>query len=70
MLMVVDDEIIVRRPGSFYSATFCKPDNSRSAAQTRVPDRIDPRIRTTLSEFLADAWTLASRKARQLGWIA
>ena len=69
MLMVVDDEIIVRRPGSFYLATFCKPDHSAQLCATSISGRNDPRIRMTLSEFLADAWRLASKKARELGWI-
>ena len=45
MLMVVDDEIIVRRPGSFYFATFCKPDNSAQLCATNISGRNDPRIR-------------------------
>ena len=69
MLMVVDDEIIVRWAQSSYSATFCKDDNSPGLRATRIPGRSDPSIRMTLSEFLAEAWRLASKKARELGWI-
>ena len=66
---VVDDEIIVTRPGSFYSVTYFKPDRSPQLIAKRITDRDDLRIVMTLSEFLAQAWKLANDKARELGWI-
>ena len=68
-VQVVDDEIIVTRPGSFYSVTYYKPDQSPQLIAKRIADRDDLRIKMTLSEFLAEAWRLANEKARELGWI-
>jgi hypothetical protein len=68
-VQVVDDEIIVIRPGSFYSVTYYKPDRSPQLLARRMPDRDDLRIPMKLSEFLAQAWRLANEKARELGWI-
>lgn len=68
-VQVVDDEIIVIRPGSFYSVTYYKPDRSPQLLARRLPDRDDLRIPMKLSEFLAQAWRLANEKARELGWI-
>jgi hypothetical protein len=68
-VQVVDDEIIVIRPGSFYSVTYYKPDRSPQLLARRLPDRDDLRIPMKLSEFLAQAWRLANAKARELGWI-
>jgi hypothetical protein len=68
-VQVVDDEIIVTRPGSIYSVTYYKPDRSPQLIAKRIADRDDLRIKMTLSEFLAEAWRLANEKARELGWI-
>jgi hypothetical protein len=68
-VQVVDDEIIVTRPGSFYSVTYYKPDRSPQLIAKRMADRDDLRIPMKLSEFLAEAWRLANEKARKLGWI-
>lgn len=68
-VLVVDDEIIVTRPGSFYSVTYYKPDRSSQLIAKRMADRDDLRIPMKLSEFLAQAWKLANDKARELGWI-
>ena len=66
--MVVDDEIIVKRPGYSYSATFRRPDNSAPLRAT-LSDRTNSRTTTSLVEFLEQAAKLASKKARELGWI-
>jgi hypothetical protein len=68
-VQVVDDEIIVTRPGSIYSVTYYKPDKFPQLIARRISDRDDPRIPMKLSEFLAQAWRLANEKARELGWI-
>jgi hypothetical protein len=68
-VQVVDDEIIVTRPGSIYSVTYYKPDRSPQLLAKRIPDRDDLRIPMRLSDFLAQAWRLANDKARELGWI-
>jgi len=68
-VQVVDDEIIVTRPGSLYSVTYYKPERSPQLIAKRIADRDDLRIKMTLSEFLAEAWRLANEKARELGWI-
>ena len=68
-VQVIDDEIIVTRPGSLYSVTYHKPERSPQLIAKRIADRDDLRIKMTLSEFLAEAWRLANEKARELGWI-
>ena len=68
MLMVVDDEIIVKRLGSRFSATFCKPDNSAQLRAT-LSNRTGLRMPTSFAEFLEDAAALANKKAKELGWI-
>jgi hypothetical protein len=64
-VQVVDDEIIVTRPGSLYSVTYYKPERSQQLIAKRIADRDDRRV--TLSEFLAEAWRLANENARELG---
>ena len=68
-VQVVDDEIIVPRPGSYYSVTYYKPENSPGLLAKRIADTDDLRISMTAAEFLAQAWKLANEKARELGWI-
>jgi hypothetical protein len=66
---VVDDEIIVTWPGSFYSVTYYKPENSSQLLAKRIADQDDLRFPMTAAEFLAEAWRLANNKARELRWI-
>jgi hypothetical protein len=66
---VVGDDIIVTLPGSRYSVTYYKPDNSPQLLAKRIPDTDDLRIPMTVSEFLPKAWRLANDTARELGWI-
>jgi hypothetical protein len=66
---VVDDEIVVIRPGSFYSVTYYKPEKSTHLLAKRLPDHDDLRIAMTAAEFLAEAWKLANNKAREAGWF-
>jgi hypothetical protein len=66
---VVDDELIVTLPGSYYSVTYYKPDNSPQLLARGIADRDDLRIQMTAAKFLVNAWRLANKKARELGWI-
>jgi hypothetical protein len=66
---VVDDEIIVSLPTSYYSVTYYKPKNSPQLLAKRISDKDDPRLPMTGAEFLVKAWRLANDKARELGWI-
>jgi len=68
-VQVVDDEIIVTRPGSSYSVTYYKPDASPQLLAKRIADHDDLRFPMTAAEFLTQAWRLANDKARELGWI-
>jgi hypothetical protein len=68
-VQVVDDEIIVTWPGSFYSVTYYKLENSPQLLAKRIADHDDLRFPMTAAEFLAQAWRLANDKARELGWI-
>jgi hypothetical protein len=67
---VVDDEIIVTWPGSFYSVTYFKPEKSPQLLAKRLSNHDDLRFLMTAAEFLAEAWRLANARARELGWIA
>jgi hypothetical protein len=66
---VVDDELIVTLPGSYYSVTYYKPEGSPQLLAKNIADRDDLRLPMTGAEFLAKAWSLANDKARELGWI-
>jgi hypothetical protein len=66
---VVDDEIIVTWPGSFYSVTYYKPESSPQLLAKLIVDHDDLRFPMTAAEFLAEAWRLANLKARELDWI-
>jgi len=66
---VVDDELIVTLPGSYYSVTYYKPEGSPHLLAKNIADRDDPRLPMTAAEFLAEAWRLANDKARKLGWL-
>ena len=68
-VQLVDDELIVTRPGSFYSVTYYKLPSSPALLAKRMPDRDDLRISMTAAEFLAGAWKLANEKAKALGWF-
>jgi hypothetical protein len=68
-VQVVDSELIVTLPGSFYSVTYYKPQNSPQLLAKNIADRDDLRILMTVAEFLAKAWRAANDKARELGWI-
>ena len=41
---VVDDELIVTLPGSFYSVTYYKPENASHLLAKNIADRDDLRI--------------------------
>jgi hypothetical protein len=66
---VIDREIIVTLPYTRYTVTYYKPSKSFGLLAKRFPDRNDPHARLTQADFLAQAWKLASDKARSLGWI-
>jgi hypothetical protein len=59
-IQVVDDEIIVTRPGSYYSVTYYKPEDSPGLLAKRIADSDDLRFPMTAAEFLAQAWKLAN----------
>ena len=67
---VVGDQIIVTWPGSIYSVTYYKRENTPQLLAKRIVDHDDLRFPMTAAEFLAEAWKLANAKARALGWIA
>jgi hypothetical protein len=70
LVEVVDDQIVVTLPGSGYSVTYFKRENSPGLFATRIADKDDPQVTLRLSEFLAQAWRLANDRARELKWIA
>ena len=66
---VRDDEIIVALPGTTYTVTYYKPENSPQLLAKNFPTMDDGRVPMTQAEFLTRAWKLANDKARELGWI-
>jgi hypothetical protein len=68
-VQLVDDEIVITRPGSYYSVTYYKLPSSPGLLAKRMPETDDLRIGMTAAEFLEAAWKLANDKARALGWI-
>jgi hypothetical protein len=66
---VVDDEIIVSLPGTSYSVTYFKTENSPQLLARNISHSDDQRTPVRLSDFLARAWRRANDKARRLGWI-
>jgi hypothetical protein len=64
------DEIIVTLPLTSHTVTYYKPSKSPQLLAKRFPGKDDPHARLTHAEFLARAWKVANRKARELGWIA
>ena len=66
---VVDDEIIVSLPGTSYSVTYFKTENSPQLLARKISHSDDERTPVRLSDFLARAWRRANDKARRLGWI-
>ena len=67
---VVDDDIIVSLPGTTYSVTYFKRQNSPQLLAKRISDKDDLRTPVRLSDFLNRAWREANDAARDLGWIA
>jgi hypothetical protein len=64
---VVDDEIIVSLPGTSYSVTYFKRENSPQLLAKNISHSEDERMPVRLSDFLAMLG--ANDKARKLGWI-
>ena len=50
-MQVVDDEIIITLPGSSYSVTYYKPENSPQLLAKRIADQDDPRFSMAAAEF-------------------
>jgi len=63
-VQVIDDEIIVTRPGSSFAVTYYKPEDSPQLLAKRIADHDDS---MTAAEFFAQAWRLANDKAREPG---
>jgi hypothetical protein len=60
--------ITVTKPGTNYSVTYSKPENSPHLVLTK--SWLEPRVTTpAVSEFRARAFQAAVDKARELGWI-
>jgi hypothetical protein len=64
---VVDDEIIVTRPGSSYSVTYYKPENSPQLLAKRIADHDDLRFEMTAAEFLAEGMDTGQRQGAGVG---
>jgi len=63
------DEITVTLPFTSYTVTYYKPAKSPQLLAKRFTNKDDPKAVMTSGEFLALAWRVANKKARELGWI-
>jgi hypothetical protein len=68
---VMDDAraLVVTLPGTNYQITHRKLDNPPGISAAHDLRHDDPDASLNRYEFLARAWTIASEKARELGWI-
>jgi hypothetical protein len=66
-----DGEILVTLPHTRFAVSYYKlaNDPQRYLNIQSFPTRQDRAVGMTAEEFLAKAWKLAHRKARELGWI-
>jgi hypothetical protein len=62
------DLIIVTKPGTSFSATYGKAREEPNLVLLAATEGRDAE-REVLSKFRADAFTAATRKARELEWI-
>jgi hypothetical protein len=65
---IQDEEIVVTKPGTQFSARYHKPfaDSVLRLVEATVDSRADP---DAIYAFRAKAFAAALRKARELGWI-
>ena len=63
------DVITVTLPFTSYTVTYYKPAKSPQLLAKRFTNKDDPKAVMTSGEFLALAWRVANKKARELGWI-
>jgi hypothetical protein len=61
--------LVVTLPGTNYQITYRKLDNPPGISGAHDLRHDDPDASLNRYEFLARAWTIASEKARELGWI-
>jgi hypothetical protein len=68
---VADDAkaLIVTLPGTNYQITYRKLDDPPGISGAHDLRQDDPEASLNRYEFLAQAWTIANAKARELGWI-
>jgi hypothetical protein len=66
---VLEELIIVTRAGTSFSATYGRAKGEPNIVLLAATEGCEAE-REALSEFRADAFVAATRKARELGWIA
>jgi hypothetical protein len=66
---VRDGEIVVTLPHTSFAVTYYKLANDPQLYTRDFPLEGDPRSEMSQAEFMAHAWSLANKKARELGWI-
>jgi hypothetical protein len=68
-VQVLDDDIVVTRPGTAYRVVYHKPAGSSQLLTKEFPERTNLRAPVKTAKFLAKACEVANVKARKLGWI-
>jgi hypothetical protein len=65
-VQVIDNNIIVTLPGYSYAVTYYKPHGAPGLLMKYSVAQDDLRLQMTGAEFLAAAWKLADKMAREL----
>jgi hypothetical protein len=66
---VHDGKIVVTLPHTAFAAMYDRLANDPHLYAKIFPLEGDPRSEMSQAEFMAHAWGLANRKARELGWV-
>jgi hypothetical protein len=62
--------IVVDMPGTSYRVRYRRPSSGRQLIAYGLPKTDDPTAGITSAYFMDLAWGIATKRARQLGWIA
>jgi hypothetical protein len=64
-----DGKIVVTLPHTAFAAMYDRLANDPHLYAKIFPLEGDPRSAMSQAEFMAHAWSLANKKARELGWL-
>jgi hypothetical protein len=56
-------------PGTTYRVHYRRPNSGRQLVAYQLPKEDDPSAGITSAHFMTLAWRIATKRARELGWI-